>query len=131
MPSEGRAGAPARPLLFLSGFDALVLLVAVGLNLEPLLRFDGLITVLLIWTAILLISASAAAFAGAIWLGKPTSSRTVVTVFAISNGVLVAVVALYYTIEVRLFGVFGSVFMLFAIPGFLSAWMAWRSVVSA
>jgi len=131
MPAEGGAGAPARPLLFLSGFDALVLLAAVGLNLEPLLRLDGLVTALLIWTAVLLISASAAAFAGAIWLGKPSASRTVVTVFAISNGVLVAVVALYYTIEVRLFGVFGSVFMLFAIPGFLSAWIAWRSVASA
>src|SRR5207245_5741539 len=121
MPSEGRAGAPARPLLFLSGFDALVLLVAVGLNLEPLLRFDGLITVLLIWTAILLISASAAAFAGAIWLGKPTSSRTVVTVFAISNGVLVAVVALYYTMQVRLSGWRGCIFMRLRRRGLLRA----------
>ena len=129
---EGRAGAQARPLLFLSGLDALIFLLAVGLNLEPLLRFDsGLITALLIWSTVVLVAASAAGFAGGIWLGKPSPSRIVVTVSAVLNGVLVAAVALYYAVEVRLFGPFGAIFLLFAVPGFLGAWIAWRSPVAS
>lgn len=128
MPSEGRAGAPARPLLFLSGVDALVFLVAVGLNLEPLLRFDGLIRSLLIWSAVVLVAASAAGFAGGILLGRPSASRTVVTVSAVLNGILVSGLASYYATEVQLFGVFGSVFVLLAVPGFVGAWVAWQSL---
>jgi len=129
MPSEGRAGAPARSLLFLAGFDALVFLVAVGLNLEPLLRFDnGLISTLLVWSAVVLVTASAAGFSGGFWLGKRSPSRIVVMLSAVLNGVLVAAVALYYTIDVRLFGFFGAIFLLFAVPGFLGAWIVWRSL---
>ncbi|HYT16881.1 MAG TPA: hypothetical protein VEO18_01385 [Thermoplasmata archaeon] len=126
---EGRAGAQARPLLFLSGLDALIFLAAVALNLEPLLRLDsGLIQSLLIWSAVVLVAAATAGFAGGTWLGKPSASRILVTVSAVLNGVLVAAVALYYAIDVRLFGVVGAVFLLFTIPGFLGAWIAWRSL---
>jgi len=128
---EGRAGAQARPLLFLSGLDALIFLAAVALNLEPLLQFDiGLIRDLLIWSTVVLIAASASGFAGGIWLGKPSASRVVVTVAAVLNGVLVVAVAVYYAIQMRLFGAFGAVFLLFAVPGFLGAWIAWRSLAS-
>jgi len=129
---EGRAGAQARPLLFLSGLDALIFLAAVALNLEPLLQFDiGLIRDLLIWSTVVLIAASASGFAGGIWLGKPSASRVVVTVAAVLNGVLVVAVAVYYAIHVRLFGAFGAIFLLFAVPGFLGAWIAWRSLTSS
>jgi len=111
--------------------DAIIFFVAVAVNLETLpLSSSDLIQALLIWSAVVLIAASAAGFAGGIWLGKPSASRIGVAVSAVLNGVLVAAVALYYAIEVRLFGVFGAVFLLFAVPGFLGAWIAWRSLPS-
>ena len=128
---EGRAGAQARPLLFLSALDAVIFLAAVAVNLETLpLSSSDLIQTLLIWSAVVLIAASAAGFAGGIWLGKASPSRIVVTAAAVVNGVLVASVAVYYAVQVRLFGVFGAVFLLFAVPGFLGAWIAWRSLAS-
>jgi len=51
-------------------------------------------------------------------------------VAAVLNGVLVVAVAVYYAIQMRLFGAFGAVFLLFAVPGFLGAWIAWRSLAS-
>ncbi len=128
---QGRAGAQARPLLFLSAFDAIIFLVAVAVNLVTLpLSSSDLIQALLIWSTVVLIGASGAGFAGGIWLGKASPSRIMVTATAVVNGVLVAAVAVYYAIQVRLFGVFGAVFLLFAIPGFLGAWIAWRSLAS-
>jgi len=128
---EGRARAQARPLLFLSALDAIIFLAAVFVNLETLpLSGSDLIQTLLIWSAVVLIAASAIGFAGGIWLGKESPSRIVVTAAAVVNGVLVAAVAAYYAIQVRLFGVFGAVFLLFAVPGFLGAWIAWRSLAS-
>jgi len=128
---EGRAGAQARPLLFLSALDAIIFLAAVAVNLETLpLSSSDLIQTLLIWSAVVLLAASAAGFAGGFWLGKGSPSRIVVTAAAVVNGVLVAAVAVYYAIEVRLFGVLGAVFLLFAVPGFLGAWIAWRSLAS-
>ena len=129
---EGRAGAQARSLLFLSAFDAIIFLAAVAVNLVTLpLSSSDLIQALLIWSTVLLIGASAAGLAGGIWLGKASPSRIMVTATAVVNGVLVAAVAVYYAIQVRLFGVFGAVFLLFAVPGFLGAWIAWRSPVSS
>ena len=128
---QGRAGAQARPLLFLSAFDAIIFLVAVAVNLVTLpLSSSDLIQALLIWSTVVLIGASGAGFAGGIWLGKASPSRIMVTATAVVNGVLVAAVAVYYAIQVRLFGVFGAVFLLFAVPGFLGAWIAWRSLAS-
>ena len=128
---QGRAGAQARPLLFLSAFDAIIFLVAVAVNLVTLpLSSSDLIQELLIWSTVVLIGASASGFAGAIWLGKASPSRIMITATAVVNGVLVAAVGVYYAIQVRLFGVFGAVFLLFAVPGFLGAWIAWRSLAS-
>src|SRR2546422_75445 len=96
---EGRARAQARPLLFLSALDAIIFLAAVAVNLETLpLSSSDLIQTLLIWSAVVLIAASAIGFAGGIWLGKESPSRIVVTAAAVVNGVLVAAVATYYPI---------------------------------
>ena len=73
---EGRARAQARPLLFLSALDAIIFLAAVAVNLETLpLSSSDLIQTLLIWSAVVLIAASAIGFAGGIWLGKESPSR--------------------------------------------------------
>src|SRR5881296_3837640 len=81
---EGRAGAQARPLLFLSALDAIIFLAAVAVNLETLpLSSSDLIQTLLIWSAVVLLAASAAGFAGGFWLGKASPSRIVVTAAAV------------------------------------------------
>src|SRR5205809_6318646 len=108
---EGRAGAQARTLLFLSALDAIIFLAAVAVNLETLpLSSSDLIQTLLIWSAVVLIAASGIGFAGGIWLGKESPSRIVVAAAAVVNGDLVEVVAAYSAVRHRWFGLFGGVF---------------------
>ena len=114
--------------MLLSGVDAVVFLVAVVLNLESLLRFDGIVWTLLISSGAALVAAAAAGFAGGVLLGRPSPSRSAVAVSGVLNGVLMAGVAAYYATVVRPFGTLGVVFAFLAFPGFVGAWIAWRSL---
>lgn len=120
---KGRAVAPARPLLYLAGADGLVFLAASSANLLPLMPLDGPIPFALAWTGAVLVTASVLGFVAGLLLGRPGVPKSRVVAASLGNAILIAVVAVYFSVAFQLFGGLGPAFLLLAAPGFVAAWM--------
>jgi hypothetical protein len=121
---RNRAATPTRSLLFLSVADAVLLLATVVLNLEPFLPFDGIVPIALVGSGIVLIAAAACGLVAERGIRRPSTSQRMAIFASLGNGVLIAAVAVYFA---WVFPIFGTLFILLAAPGFVSAAMISRA----
>jgi hypothetical protein len=124
---RNRAATPTRSLLFLSVADAVLLLATVVLNLEPLLPLDGVVPIALAGSGVALIAAAACGLGAERGIRRPSASQRMAIIASLGNGVLITAVAVYFAWFFPLFGNNGTLFILLAAPGFVSAAMISRA----
>lgn len=120
---KGRAGTPARPLLYLSAADGVVFLLATVAALAPLLHLEGPFPLAMGWTVSVLAVAAVSGFLGGYFLRPKAPSQTRALVAAITNAVLIVIVAVYFATALQIFGPVGPALVVLAAPALVAAWM--------
>ncbi len=128
---KGRAVAPARPLLYLSGADGLVFLLVEAAALLPLLPLDGPFPLAFAWTAVALVAAAGSGFLGGRFLNPRRPSRLRALGAGIANAVLILAVAVYFATALQIFGSLGPIMAALAVPSLAASVILWMTPVAA